>query len=345
MAVVMMLSMVGCGKKDAPVATIDGEALGESIYRAYLFSVKMQFEQFGPEIWDVEMDGETMEQAAKERALESAVVMSVTSKKAKEMNVELSTEDKDYAKQLATEYVTQLEEQLKDEGITEDTIRTMMEEILLSQKVSLELANKFVPTEDEEGYKQFVDENKMYFEKVKAQHVLINTIDENNNPLPEAKEKEAKKKAETVLEKALTGEDMGSLAKEYSQDPGSKDNNGEYTFGRGEMMPAFEEAAFSGEEGKVYPELVQTPYGYHIIKTVEKFAANEEEMKAEYKESQKSMYVNSEIDEWIKNAKVEKTELYDTIKIKRAETSEPGQNEPNTEGNEEVEEPEETKTE
>ena len=86
----MLVSMVGCGKKSAPVATINGETLSESMYRAYLFSVKMQFEQFGPEIWDLEMDGETMEQAAKERALESAVVMSVTSKKAKEMNVELS---------------------------------------------------------------------------------------------------------------------------------------------------------------------------------------------------------------------------------------------------------------
>ena len=323
LACVMMLGTVGCSSKVKSVATIDGETLSEATYKAYLFSVKMQMEQgFGPEIWEIEMEGESMEKIAKERALESAVAMSVTSKKAKEMKLELTTEEKDEAKKIAADYVAQLKEPLAEEGITEDVMKNMMEQILMSQKVLEALSEQFVPTENTEELAKFVEDNKMYFEQVTAQHVLINTVDEAGNPLPEAKLKEAKAKADEVLKKALAGDDMGKLAKEYSEDPGSKDSNGEYTFPRGQMVPEFEEAAFNGEDGKVYPELVKTAYGYHIVKTVEKVNANEEDMKTAFEENQKAEYVNGEIDEWIKGAKVEKTELYDTIIIKKPEAPE-----------------------
>lgn len=322
LSMVMMVGAVGCGKSAKTVATIDGEPLLESTYRGYLFSVKMEMEQgFGPEIWDLELEGESMEKIAKERALESAVAMSVTSRKAKEMKLKLTAEEKEEAKTIAANYVQQLKEPLAEEGITEDVIRTMMEEILLSQTVLEEVANKFKPTEDAEEFEKFVEQNKMYFESVTAQHVLIGTADEVGNPIPEDKEKEAEAKAKAVLVKALAGEDMGELAKEYSEDPGSKDTGGEYTFQRGQMVPEFEEAAFNGEEGKVYPEVVKTSHGYHIVKTVEKITATEEEMKQSFEENQKAEYINGEIDEWITGAKVEKTELYDTIIIKKSEAA------------------------
>lgn len=324
LACVMVLGTVGCSsKKSQPVATINGEALSEAAYRAYLFSVKMQMEQgFGPGIWEIEMEGESMENIAKERALESAVAMSVTSKKAKEMKLELTSEEKAEAKQIAADYVEQLKEPLAEEGITEDVMRDMMEEILMSQKVLDALAEQFVPTDDPEELAKFIEGNKMYFEQVTAQHVLINTVDEAGNPLPEDKLKEARAKADEVLEKVLAGEDIGALAKEYSEDPGSKDNNGEYTFPRGQMVPEFEEAAFNGEEGKVYPELVETAYGYHIVKTVEKLSAKDDDMKLAFEENQKAEYINGEIDEWITGAKIEKTELYDTVIIKKPAATE-----------------------
>ncbi len=323
LACVMMLGVVGCGSKSQPVATIDGEPLLEENYRAYLFSVKMQMEQgFGPEIWEIEMEGESMEDVAKERALESAVAMFVTSKKAKEMDIKLTSEEKEEAKKIAADYVEQLKEPLAQEGISEGVMKNMMEEILISQKVLDALSEQFVPSEDQEEFEKFVEENKTYFEEVTAQHVLINTVNEAGEPLPEDQLKEAKETADKVLASALAGEDMGKLAKEYSQDPGSKDKNGEYTFPRGQMVPEFEEAAFNGEEGKVHPELVETVYGYHIVKTLKKASADEEKMKKAFEENQKAEYVNSEIDEWITGAKVEKTDLYDTIVIKKPEAAE-----------------------
>ncbi|HHX63054.1 MAG TPA: hypothetical protein GX707_20430 [Epulopiscium sp.] len=341
LSIVMMLGVVGCGKKANVVATINGDSLTEATYRAYLFSVKMEMEQgFGPGIWEIEMEGESMETIAKERALESAIAMSVTAKKAKEMKLKLTQEEKDEAKSIATNYVQQLKESLDAEGIKEETLRIMMEDILISQKVLEELAEKFTPSQDTQEFEKFIETNKMYFDSVTAQHILISTKDAEGNLLPADKGKEAEEKAKMVLGKALAGEDMAALAKEYSEDPGSKDTGGEYTFKRGEMVPEFEEAAFNGEEGKVYPEVVQTDHGYHIIKTIKMGAATEEEMKMSFEENQKAEYINGEIEEWITGAKVEKTDIYDTITIKKpeAQAAEPGQEEPDEEKEEVKEE-------
>lgn len=344
LTLIMALGVVGCGNNSKKiVATINGESLLEATYRVYLFSVKMEMEQgFGPGIWEIEMEGESMEKIAKERALESAVAMSVTSKKAKEMKIKLTQEEKDEAKAIAVNYVEQLKDLLDEEGIKEDTVRAMMEDILISQRVLEELVDKFTPSQDTQEFEKFVEENKMYFESVTAQHVLISTRDEEGNLLPEDKEKEAEEKAELVLEKALAGEDMGELAKEYSEDPGSKDTGGEYTFRRGEMVPEFEEASFTGEEGKVYPEVVKTDHGYHIIKIVAKITSSEEDMKSAFEENKKAEYINGEIEEWITGAKVEKTELYDTITIKKPETQQEVQE---TQEGQEEQEPKEEKTE
>lgn len=337
LAVVMALGVSGCGKQQKSVATINGESLAEDTYRAYLFSVKMEIEQgFGPGIWEMEMEGDSMENIAKERALESAVAMMVTSQKAKEMKLKLTAEEKEEAKTIAADYVQQLKEPLAEEGITEDTMRGMMEGIIMSQKVLEELSDKFTPSQDAEEFEAFVEENKNYFESVTAQHVLLSIKDETGNLLPEDKQEEAKKLSQEVLEKALAGEDMGELAKEYSEDPGSKDDGGEYTFQRGQMVPEFEEAAFNGEEGKVFPEVVVTDHGYHIVKTVAKTTASEEEMKASFEEFQKAEYINGEIEEWITGAKVEKTELYDTVKIKKPEMPEPEEQEESEEEKEDL---------
>ncbi len=84
---------------------------------------------------------------------------------------------------------------------------------------------------------------------------------------------ETKKKAEEVLEKAKNGEDFSELAKEYSQDPGSKDNGGDLGFAKkGKFVPEFDKVLFDDKDfkvGEVYPKLVETQFGWHIIKKLE----------------------------------------------------------------------------
>lgn len=73
--------------------------------------------------------------------------------------------------------------------------------------------------------------------------------------------------AEDILNKAKSGGDFAALAKEFSQDPGSKDKGGLYENVRmGQMVKPFEEAAMSVQPGEIVPNLVETDFGFHIIK-------------------------------------------------------------------------------
>ena len=95
--------------------------------------------------------------------------------------------------------------------------------------------------------------------------------------MPPAKKNEKHKLAEDLLKRARAGEDFAKLAKEYSEDPGSKDNGGEYTFPRGKMVPEFESAAFSLKTNQV-SDIVTSQYGYHIIKLLEKISAKKTDL-------------------------------------------------------------------
>lgn len=98
-----------------------------------------------------------------------------------------------------------------------------------------------------------------------VRHILLMTQEKTDA------EKEAiRKKMEEILSLAKSGEDFAELAKTYSEDPGSKDSGGLYeNFGRGQMVKPFEEAAFALKPGEV-SDVVETKFGYHLIKVIEK---------------------------------------------------------------------------
>jgi peptidyl-prolyl cis-trans isomerase SurA len=76
----------------------------------------------------------------------------------------------------------------------------------------------------------------------------------------------ARAQADSIRQLGVAGEDFEELARRFSQDPGSRANGGDLGwFRRGDMEPAFEEAAFNLIPGAV-SEPVRTPYGFHIIK-------------------------------------------------------------------------------
>lgn len=102
-------------------------------------------------------------------------------------------------------------------------------------------------------------------EQVHVHHILIK-FGENKD--------ESKAKAMKVLERLQNKESFEALAKEQSEDPGSGQNGGDLgTFGRGRMVKSFEEAAFSLQKPGDLSDLVESQFGYHILRLDEKLPA------------------------------------------------------------------------
>lgn len=321
----MLTSMSGCGKNAVDqgevVAVINGVEVPESLYRTYLWSTQQFFEQIsGPVIWEMDLEGQSTIELAKERALESAVLSVVTEEKAKELGIELTKDEVKAIKADAENFAKERKDVLETYKFGEKDVEQVLIATELSAKVQDKMMESYMPSQ--EDIDAYIKENKADYEQVTAKHILISTQDENRNELPEETIKEKRVLAEELLQRALAGEDIAELAKEYSEDPGSKDKGGEYTFAKGEMVPEFEKAAFEGKAGEVWPELVETMFGYHIVKTEKHLPADEEKMKEDFINSEKMLFINGELEAMIKNAKIEKQPIYETIQIIRPETEE-----------------------
>jgi peptidyl-prolyl cis-trans isomerase C len=135
---------------------------------------------------------------------------------------------------------------------------------------------------DEAADKKYFEEHKEELGKVKARHILVSTKGSNDpaNAKPKLTDEEAKKKADGIRARLAKGEDFAAIAKTESDDPGSKETGGEYTFGRGMMVPEFEDVAFSLKENEI-SQPVKTEHGYHVIQLQQRIAGTYEEAKAQ----------------------------------------------------------------
>jgi peptidyl-prolyl cis-trans isomerase C len=140
-------------------------------------------------------------------------------------------------------------------------------EIAITRLIETEIADKVAlkPGQVEDFYKQNPDQFKQP-ERVRASHILIS--------VPEAADAaartEARTRAQQILKDVKSGKDFAALAKQHSQDPGSAVNGGDLGFfQQGQMVGPFNDAAFSLKPGAV-SDLVETQFGYHIIKVAEK---------------------------------------------------------------------------
>ena len=106
-------------------------------------------------------------------------------------------------------------------------------------------------------------------EQVSVSHILV-AVDPKGGPDADAK---AKAKAEALTARAKAGEDFAKLAKENTDDPTGKENGGQLPpFGRGQMVPEFEQVAFDMKPGEIRGP-VKTSFGYHVIKLAAKTSA------------------------------------------------------------------------
>ena len=176
------------------------------------------------------------------------------------------------------EFADKLNRQLRAQGLTRAQWEKQRTELATIAAVLERELKAEVPDED---VKKFYMDNPAKFEQpemVRASHILLSTRDAASRAELSNDEKKAKRKQiEDLLKRARDGEDFAKLAREFSEDPGSKDKGGEYTFPRGQMVPEFEAAAFSLKTNQI-SDVVTTPFGYHIIKLSEKIPARKVEL-------------------------------------------------------------------
>jgi peptidyl-prolyl cis-trans isomerase C len=160
---------------------------------------------------------------------------------------------------------------LAERQMTQAKLKTELRQQMLVQKLLQSDVEPTVSVTDAD-VTSFYEQNLEKFkepEAVHAAHILIRTPD---NADAAAKTK-AHAAAANVLAQARRGADFAALAKQYSQDAGSAANGGDLGFvPKGQTVPAFEQAAFALKPGQL-SDIVESPFGFHIIKVFEHRAA------------------------------------------------------------------------
>lgn len=180
-------------------------------------------------------------------------------------------------------------------------------DLIIAHLVTSTIVPKVAVSEEES--KTFYDQNMDKFrkdEKIRASHILCG-IDAKASA---EEKKKAREKAERLRKELANGADFATLARENSTCPSSKQGGDLGFFGRGQMVPPFEQAAFALKPGEI-SDVVETQFGYHIIKQTEREKA----------ETVPFGTARTEIEEYLKNQKVNAavgdliTELRKTAKI------------------------------
>lgn len=131
----------------------------------------------------------------------------------------------------------------------------------------------------------------MEYDKVKVNHILVafNLDEEGKKKRSDA---DAKKRAEEVKKKLESSGDFKKLAKQYSDDPGSKDKGGEIEGSADQFVPEFANAVRTLPLNKI-SDPIKTEYGYHVVKVVERSKESFEKASEEIKQ-QKLQQLNQE---------------------------------------------------
>lgn len=254
-----------------------------------------------PEMWNTYevVEGKNLITWVRENVREDMIGMAVYTKKAEEMGISLTAEEKQTINKNKSTVIdniggrTTFKQMLHEMGTDEKAYDTYLETQALSTKVNNSIAEGIAV--DDAALREIFDK-----EYIGAQHILIKTVDDNGAALPQDQITAARTKAEDILKRANAGEDFYTLMKEFSEDKQEGSDPEEYyLFKAGEMVEEFETAAFALKENEI-SEIVTTEFGYHIIKRIN--VTDDEKYFNEIKDTIKSNYLSGEIqkqyEEW-----------------------------------------------
>ncbi|MBZ5608142.1 MAG: peptidylprolyl isomerase [Acidobacteriia bacterium] len=184
-----------------------------------------------------------------------------------------------------------------DQSATVKQMILIQTDQILASELQRQISNEANP--DEAALHAYYDSHKGEYEQIKASHILIRY---KGSPVParpnqkDLTEEEALAKAQAISKQLAGGGDFATIAKAESDDSGTARNGGTLTpFGRGEMVPEFEQAVFVQPVGKV-SEPVKTKFGYHIIRVDERASKSFDESRGEIEKQLKPQLTREAMD-------------------------------------------------
>lgn len=259
--VMVMLLLTGCGNvrfttglSSRYFARISGEEVKMGVAKLLLGEYKHSYEaMFDGTVWDKEINGITTENYVKNSVRDTLESIVYAHNIAKDLKIEITQDERSRIKEAAREYISSLEAEPISFDVSD--VEAFYEKLLMAEK-------GFYAVTDSVDTMVSTDEARM----IQVQYIYLSTVtyDENNElcSISEGEVTLQKEKGQMVLDELANGEEFSALAVEYSDDV-------EYSLelSRGEHCKEFEEAAFALELGQT-SKLVESPYGYYIIKCI-----------------------------------------------------------------------------
>ena len=303
-------ALAWAAEKKAPgdkVAVVNGVTISKDTYDRELDFFVRRAAPGGQQIPDVQMA------QMKSEVLESLIDRELLFQESKKKGIQVKSDAvSDQLQKIQQRYPNKEEFQklLSNMGLTESDVQAQIERGMAIQELLDKEVTGKIKVSDEET-KAFYDKNPQLFqqpEQIKASHILIKV----QADAPADQKAEARKKIEDVQQKVKKGEDFATLAKTYSEGPSGPKGGDLGYFRRGQMVKPFEEAAFSLKPDET-SEIVETQFGYHLIKVNDKKPAKNmtyAEVKDRLNEHLKKQKTDSEANAYIetlrKDAKIEK---------------------------------------
>lgn len=307
---ILTVFLAGCGMvrvnpevdNNMVIAKVSGEEIKKEEFNKMYGIFKAQYEQqFGTEVWEQEVDGRKFDEVAREKLLDMLIDEKLQLKKAAELGITVTDEEVNGEVEKAKKYFDSEEkfnDFLKGQSMDVEYYMQSLKKELTINKLIDKLTENVTVSDDE--IKSYYDNHKSEFISVKASHILL----------------DSKEEAEKMLERVKAGENFAELAKQNSKDPSAKENSGDLGYFRqGDMVEPFEKAAFSLKPGEI-SDIVQTDFGFHIIKVednkLDKFEDIKEQLKGnllsgkkntEYEKLMEEMRQNANIEKFVKNLK------------------------------------------
>lgn len=249
------------------IARVNGVAIDETALERKFNLIKERYASMGVPLDDAKLS------EFRDNILKSLIDQEVLFQESAAQGIavapeEISAELNDFKKQFETEEAFQ--KQITEMGYTEDFILSQIKQSKTIEKYIDEKVMPGIAVSEADARAYFdahPDEFKMP-ERVHASHILVK-VDPNAS---DASKAESRKKLEGIKARLDGGEDFAKLAEENSDCPSSAKGGDLGFFMRGQMVAPFEDAAFALNPGNT-SDVVETRFGYHLIKSQEKVMA------------------------------------------------------------------------